>query len=310
MPKKWKATANRPTAIFTGNTGPLHPDFSKFHGERFRFIATALQHQTDIFVACSHFQIPTPSGKSRNVVLTFFPNPAHKEAVKPYDTVVTCSNFSAEWVQKYWKKKAVVIHPYIDLKGFRADLQKAPKTILNVGRFFREPHGHSKRQDVLIRAFATLHKTDPSFCMVLAGAVHSPSDRRYLDFCKSLAVDLEVSERIEFYENAGFDDLQRLYSGAQFYWHGNGYGSDNPYETEHFGIVIAEAMASGCTPFIFADGGFQDFQGAVPWTTPTQLAQLTLKGKLDPPKMREFVEQNFTKEQMRQKVHSLFFNAR
>ncbi len=296
---------------FTGNTGPLHPDFGKYHGSRHRFTVTGLVHPTDIFVTCSHFQIPRPTGRHRNVVLTFFPNPDHRAAVRQYDTVVTCSNFSAKWVKKYWGKKATVIHPFVDLSSYRADEKKKAKSILSVGRFFREPHRHSKRQDTLIKAFAILHKKEQDWSLVLAGSVLSPSDRNFLEHCKSRARDLGVGEAVEFHENADFGSLCGMYGEAEFYWHANGYGSDGPYETEHFGIVIAEAMASGCTPIIYDAGGCGDFPART-WRTPAELVRKTISAhktntKSAPVIYRKFVEEHFTEVQMNADVRDLFF---
>ena len=294
---------------FTGNGGTLHREFSRYHGIRHRFTSTALLHATDIFVSCSHFIIPQAVGKNRNVLLTFFPNPDHKNLIRDYDTVVTCSNFSATWVKKYWGKTAKVIYPYIDLSAFNATGTKAPKTILNVGRFFREPHGHSKRQDALIEAFAVLHRKDPEWSLVLAGSVLSASDRVYLEFCKSSATNLGVREVVEFCENVDFDTLRGLYSNAEVYWHANGYESKNPYETEHFGIVIAEAMASGCTPIIFKGGGYSDFP-ADAWTTTAELVKMTLRRRSDPEGLRAYVEKNFSETRMNADVYDLFFRRK
>ena len=239
---------------FTGNTGSLHSDFVKYHGTQYRYTSTALMHSTDLFMSCSHFVVPDPYGRHRNAILTFFPNRIHREAVQKYDTVITCSKFSARWVKNYWRKTAKVVYPYVDTTQYEIG-EKIPKTIISVGRFFREAHGHSKRQDVLVRAFHRLHSKDRGWLMVLAGSAFNPSDIAYLDYCKDLAKELGVRDRIQFHENVSFDDLHDLYAQSQYYWHGNGYGSTTPYETEHFGIVIAEAMASGCTPVIFENGG-------------------------------------------------------
>ena len=53
-------------------------------------------------------------------------------------------------------------------------------------------------------------------------------------------------------------ELRRLFQTATIFWHAKGYGVDpdvNPEHMEHFGIVVVEAMAAGCVPFVFAGGG-------------------------------------------------------
>lgn len=297
---------------YTGSTGNLHPDFSKYHGSRHRFTATALLSTTDIFVTCSHFQVPTQVGRHRNIVLTFFPNRAHRDAVAAYDTVVTCSTFSAKWVKKYWGKTAKVIYPFVNIGFYGSDAPKTEKTILNVGRFFREPHGHSKRQDVLIDAFAKLHRNDPAWKMVLAGSVLSGSDQEFVAHCKDCARGLGVGEAVEFRENVELPRLVELYAESEFYWHANGYGSDSPYETEHFGIVVAEAMASRCVPVIFRGGGCDDFPVAT-WKTPAELARNTLTIRKSKAfgafgvQNREHVKNYFSEARMNTDVHDLLF---
>ena len=345
MPKMWKKTEN-PTALFktthrdktgggelyahqiakefgrctdlryyVGNGGGLHPDFATYHHLDTNFLFTGSDYVSDVLIGCSHFIPPTPSGRHRNIFVTFFPNPEHREEVRGYDTIVTCSKFSAEWVQKYWKKKAVVVYPYIDLGEYHIGKKKRG-SILNVGRFFREPHGHSKKQHILIQALAELRKKNPYCHLVLAGSVLSPSDSDYVRYCKDVAGDMGVGEAVTFYENADFEVLRELYAKSEFYWHANGYGSDTPYETEHFGIVIAEAMASGCVPIIFKGGGYEDFQ-TFQWTTPKNLAEKTHRtigrlqvggaeimrgwGKMN----RQFVEEHFSQKSMAEAIEAL-----
>jgi glycosyltransferase involved in cell wall biosynthesis len=300
MPKMWKK-AERPTALFKtthrdrtgggelyahqiaaefanqtdlryyiGDGGGLHPDFSKYHDFDTDFLFTGSDYVPDVFIGCSHFSPPAPIGRHRNIFITFFPNPAHREEVKGYDTIITCSNFSARWVQTYWRKKATVIYPYIDSDEYEIKSDD-PYMILNVGRFFHEPHGHSKKQHVLIEALSLLHRTHTDFHLALAGSVLSPSDSDYVRYCEDVARTLGVGGSVKFYGNADRKVLKGLYEKARFYWHANGYGSDTPYETEHFGIVIAEAMAAGCVPIIFRGGGYEDF-GCDVWETPRQLA--------------------------------------
>jgi len=297
---------------YIGTGGGLHPDFGVYHHLDTNFIYTGSDYDPDILIGCSHFIPPAASGKHRNIFVTFFPNPAHREEVKGYDTIITCSEFSVEWVRKYWKKKAVVISPYINLDDYSTDRHKEEGLIINVGRFFREPHGHSKKQHILIQALAELRKSNPCFNLILAGSVLSPSDSDYVGYCKDVARDLGVGDAVTFYENADFEVLQELYSKSRFYWHANGYGSDTPYETEHFGIVIAEAMASGCVPIIFKGGGYKEFECDF-WTTPKGLAVKTLEvaeewgsiGKYIPESLRCWVGVHFSQYRMEKSVEAL-----
>lgn len=254
---------------------PPTSQFRKFHDFDHRFIHTSLIGKCDIFVSASHFVIPEPAGKDRNILVCYFPNKDHVQLVKPFDTVITTSHFCAEWVKKYWKKKAHVVYPYLG-KFWRLPLghKKTPNMIVNVGRFFREADGHGKRQDVLIEAFAMLVKEVPGATLHLAGAVTSAPDRYYADSLHKLSKDLGVEEKVHIHIQPDLNVLKKLYCDAEYYWHSNGFGQTDPFKTEHFGIVIAEAMACGCEPFIYENGGYEEFE-CQSWKTEEELAEFT-----------------------------------
>ena len=249
--------------------------FRKNHAFTDRFKHTGVGFKPDIFISCSHFVVPEPVGKERNILVVFFPNKDHKNAVARYDTIITLSEFSRRWIKKYWKRDSIVINPYVDHCVFRPGPEVSRCiTVINVGRFFEEPDGHGKRQDVLIEAFAGLRKQVKDATMVLAGAVISPDDEKYLLKCKVLAEKLGVLDHISFEETPPLDRLVTLYQNSHFYWHANGYEQDDPFKTEHFGYVIAEAMACGCEPIIYKNGGYEEFNCPI-WTGVGQLADIT-----------------------------------
>jgi len=148
-----------------------------------------------------------------------------------------------------------IIYPYLPEVFFNDPLVDKEKIILSVGRFFR--HLHSKRQDVAIRWFKELIKSESRFAeyrLVLAGSV-LPEDETYLAELKDLAED---SPQIEFKVNTSFQELLKLYSTAEYYWHFAGFGIDehaHPEQTEHLGITPMEAMARGCVTCAYRAGG-------------------------------------------------------
>ena len=77
-------------------------------------------------------------------------------------------------------------------------------------------------------------------------------------------------------------ELRELFQAAAIFWHAKGYGVDpdvNPEHMEHFGIVVVEAMAAGCVPFIFAGGGQQEIVrhgiDGFHWGDPRELSDRT-----------------------------------
>lgn len=297
--------------------GPsYHRLLSKNHGFSHEFKHTSIQTPCDIFVACSHFLIPSPIGRERNIFVSFFPNKDMKDAIKPYDTIVTCSHFSSYYIREYWKKDAFVIYPYEDKE--RLFIGKTDRgSITNISRFFRESSGHSKNQHILIEAFSILHKNFPDTKLNLIGSVLTGTDQAYLDHCKSLAVKLGLKDNVIFHPNCTYEEKRKILSRSDVYWHSNGYKSTNPYESEHFGIVFVEAMLSGCPCFAYDFGSVKEFKGLSEdfhsWSNIEKLVEETSRYLRDPITVdaRKIIRSNasgaFLEEQMDHRVKNLLY---
>src|SRR3989344_3889868 len=95
---------------------------------------------------------------------------------------ITHSLFTQKWLNKF-EIKSTIIMPYLDDKliGQNTNSSKKEKIILSVGRFFS--HLHSKRQDLMIKAFKELKKKSKEFTdykLVLAGGLMK-EDQKYFD---------------------------------------------------------------------------------------------------------------------------------
>lgn len=274
---------------------PYPRSFTKHHGFKAQFVNTSSLSDCDVFVSCSHFNIPSPIGKHRNILIVMFPDQNHAKFVQKYDTIICCSQFAAKYVQEYWKKKAYVVYPHIDRSVFYPpEVEPDRKSIISVGRFFEEQGGHSKKQTVLIEALAEL---DSFFHLSLVGSVYGDQDRIYLNKCKSLAKELNVN--VSFYENVSQIELANLYRSSSVYWHANGYESQKPFETEHFGISIEEAVACGCVPIIHKSGGHLEHCG-IAWLNIDELVEATFLCGEKRPGYRPVITNLFSKENMQQ----------
>ncbi|GIW62345.1 MAG: hypothetical protein KatS3mg090_0171 [Patescibacteria group bacterium] len=164
------------------------------------------------------------------------------------------SNYTASLISKWTGKKISVIYPYIDSRFYNFDSDKK-KIILSVGRFFKGLH--SKRQDLIIKTFIKLKlqiKLLKEFKLVLIGRVKE-EDLDYFQYIKKLAGD---RNDILILNDLSADDVLSFYKQAMFYWHFTGWGlrETNSFEkAEHFGISIAEAMASKSVVFAYDFGG-------------------------------------------------------
>ncbi len=169
---------------------------------------------------------------------------------------ITHSLFTQKWLKKFGIESKVII-PYLDNKliNQKIDFSKKEKIIFSVGRFFS--HLHSKRQDLIIKAFKKLKNKSKKFSdykLILAGGLKT-EDQEYFDGLKKLTGS---DSSIIFKPNINLDELYKLYELSNYFWHFTGLGVDeekNPELVEHFGITPLEAMASGCITFAYSSGG-------------------------------------------------------
>jgi glycosyltransferase involved in cell wall biosynthesis len=169
---------------------------------------------------------------------------------------ITHSVFTQKWLNKFGIESKVIM-PYLDneLINQKIDFSKKEKIILSVGRFFS--HLHSKRQDLIIKAFKNLKNKSKKFAdykLVLVGGLKK-EDQEYFDNLKKLANN---DSTIIFKPNIQLYELYELYELSKYFWHFTGFDVDeekNPELVEHFGITPLEAMVSGCLTFCYSAGG-------------------------------------------------------
>lgn len=192
-----------------------------------------------------------------------------------WPNVLVYSNYVKNYIDKWWRTKALIFPPAIDTKEFK--ISKKENIILSVGRFFPSPH--SKKQEVLIETFKKMCKQENlrDWKLILAGGVDEQG-KEYLKMVKEKAKGLPI----EIQTNLSYLDLLDLYSRAKIYWHAAGFGQDlekYPERAEHFGITTLEAMASGCVPLVFPAGGqkeiVSDGINGLYWSTKEELVQKT-----------------------------------
>lgn len=237
-----------------------------------------------------------PSLAKRNILHIQIPFTNHLSLLSRikllnWQVINTNSNFTKSVIEKKWQIKIDEVHHPMIAKPQTFNTKKE-KVILNVGRFFT--HLHSKRQDILIKAFIQLVKNQPQqmkdWKLVLVGAVE---DQEYADKLKVMAKGYQV----EFYHDLDRTKLVDWYKKTSIYWHATGYGVDedlNPEKLEHFGITTVEAMSYGCVPVVVGKGGQIEVLGDqlhdLLWQSLDECQNITLSLIVDDKKMDRYAQ--------------------
>lgn len=186
-----------------------------------------------------HFQVPFKNTLANNLW--------RKIKLSSWELAICNSKFTKDHISRSWSIKTNVIYPPVQVDMVKP--LKKEKWIISVGRF--ASFSKSKKHEVMIQAFAELHKTGKidDWSLHLAGSVEG--DDEYVNELKKTTENLPVS----FYPNLQFRELVKLYGRSSIYWHAAGFGEVDPAKMEHFGISTVEAMAAGCVPIVINLGG-------------------------------------------------------
>lgn len=157
-----------------------------------------------------------------------------KAAQKP-DYYITISSYAAKLIKKYYHRDAIIIHPPVDVEGFRGDeKQKRPEVIKNFIITSRQVNW--KRIDLAIEA---CKKTNSNLTIVGVGPEHN-----------RLVKLAEKSPLITFKPQMAKNELKNELKKSD--------GFIFP-SLEPFGIAPIEALATGCPVIAFEEGGALDY---------------------------------------------------
>lgn len=236
-----------------------------------------------------HVQVPFIKGTNH------LKSVLEKPKLKLISNVICNSQFTSRFQTGPLKNKTLVLYPPVDVDKFKVAPHKE-NIILSVGRF--DNILNAKKQDVLIDAFADLvnnHHINDWKLVLAGGSLLDPSKNVYLKCLLEKSKDLPVS----FLINPPFPELQKIYSESKIYWHAAGFEVEedqHPENTEHFGITIVEAMASGLVPVVVAKGGIPEIVengvNGFLWNTLDELVKKTKKLIEDPESLKLMSQQS------------------
>ena len=208
--------------------------------------------------------------------------------VADFAGVIAQSEYTRSWVRRLWDRDALVVNPPIDVPAQGPDWEAKEPIVLSVGRFFAG--GHSKRHDVMARAFRDLVDAGHTgWELHLVGSLHrNPADEAYFAEVRRLAEGYPI----HIHTDVSRPELDDLYRRAAIYWHAAGCGVDpetHPAELEHFGMTTVEAMGRGAVPVAFGRGGQPEIiehgVNGYLWTDTSDLVSLTAS-LIDHPALR------------------------
>jgi GT2 family glycosyltransferase len=233
----------------------------KFYGNfRKRIIEQVTEDITkeyDVFVNSS-FTSSLVSRARKSFYIISFPhtidpeNSHYRQFIDSY-TFLANSKYTAEWTEKFWRIKPLVLYPSVNVSATRNSVIRK-NVILHVGRFFQG--GHNKKQYELAKAFTQLKRSygiARDWKLVLAGR----SDQPGLEIVQRIRDEFSL-DSVEVYNDVSHEDLHEFYCTSSFYWHATGLNEDperDPDRFEHFGMTTIEAMSHGLIPIVYRSGG-------------------------------------------------------
>jgi alpha-1,2-mannosyltransferase len=197
------------------------------------------------FPFLGHFRQPkTAIDYARKFMnMYYLPYSAYEKSRKKGNRPILFAN------SKYTKKKikeltgaeSILLYPPISNTFFIVDnFQERSNTVVSVGRISPEKRFH------LIPQIAKLTKENINFLII--GIAQSQVE---LDRIHELARINNVTDRVRVLTDVSSDRLRKILRTSKVFLH-------TTFE-EHFGISIAEAMASGCTTIVHDSGGAKEF---------------------------------------------------
>jgi glycosyltransferase involved in cell wall biosynthesis len=215
----------------------------------------------DFFINAT-FQSELVSFAKKSFYIVFFPQRKIPKQVLNSYKFLYMNKYTRDWGLKYWGKHHCwdIIRPLgmLDHSLKKNSVFDKQKILLSVGRFFTG--AHSKRQDLIAKAFSELSKKHPELMkhwkLVLVGSLDEENDA-HVQYHKNIKITLqEFDHVIEI--NASRSSLRKWYDRSYGYIHASGLEVDikaHPEKIEHFGITLFEAMSEGCNPAVFKAGG-------------------------------------------------------
>lgn len=204
-----------------------------------------------------------------NYPISSVSDPKAHRAINSYQGMICNSSFTKNYLEGFWefpKNKSYVLHPplsrsFIEHKAPKQLIARKRQQFVHIGRF--NPGNHNKNQKLIIEGFIEALSREQAlknWQLVLIGNVNETEESKaYFQDCQRIAS--RFPENILIRHGVDQAELVDQLKSAFGYIHGTGAflaPGVEPHKCEHFGIGIAEAMAFGAIPLVYARGGIFD----------------------------------------------------
>jgi len=154
--------------------------------------------------------------------------------------ILTNSSWTARWVLRAYggNSPIKVLHPPVDVEYFLevANEDTRENLIITISRFTPEKN---------LGEILKIAKSLKDYNFLLVGSV-SKYSKPVIENLRNY-IESEGLENVTLKFNVPRDEVREILSKAKYYLH--------PPFPEHFGIAVVEAMAAGCIPIVYKDGG-------------------------------------------------------
>lgn len=277
------------------------PDFKTFGYDLIFFLSDGSLPLSFAKKTVIHFQNPFTYPNQKTLL--------NRVKLSRINCIVCNSKFTKSFIDKCYGVDSNILYPPVDTQSIIPG--KKENLILSVGRFGNPKYQHSKKQEILIKAFKSLKIK--GWKLALLGGLKDEYGE-YFDELKGMITDLPI----EMIANPDFETIKKYYAKAKLFWHAAGFEEDlnlHPEKAEHFGITTVEAMAAAGVPLVFNGGGQGEIitngQNGYLWNTVEELVEQTKTLAHDSKLYEKVSEQaskrssDFSKEKFFQKLNTI-----
>ncbi|KAL9304118.1 hypothetical protein ACSQ67_021381 [Phaseolus vulgaris] len=161
------------------------------------------------------------------------------------------SSWTKSHIENLWRVPDRIkrVYPPCDTSGLQVlPLERSTEipVIISVAQF-RPEKAHTLQLEAFSAAIKRLDPTLPKPKLQIVGSCRNKSDDDRLQMLKKKAIELNISEQVEFHKNVTYRDLVGLLGGA--------VAGIHSMTDEHFGISVVEYMAAGAIPIAHNSAG-------------------------------------------------------